>query len=140
MDKFWQEMRENSVVQAIAVIVVIVGIVALLIAGVGFFGSIFLVLLVGVSMFFGSMRVLAGSALLAVILKTNGAVIHAFVSIWATDPRVAQFFTLIDQTGYIRLIITLFFFFYLVAFGSRSVNIFRSETNVTCEHKEKAKG
>jgi len=128
---------QNQVVKAIAGVVVVAIIIALITAGVGAIGTVLLFLLVCMVAYFGAIRHLAGSAVLAILLKTMSDSIQSMLSIFVSAPWVENFFHLVRDTGLTQLIFTLFFFFYLVSFGTGSVKLFNINTNVTNETKQR---
>lgn len=125
----------NRIAQVIIGALAVVTIIVLVIMGASLIGSILLVLLVGLVVYFGSIRELAGSALLAVLLKMMSETIQSFVAILTTGPWVESLFTLVNSTGYFTLIMVFFFFFYLLSFGTGSIRLIRFSNSVTNEQK-----
>ena len=131
-----ESLASSQIVQAVAGFVSLVVIVLLIFAGAGAIGSILLVALIGIAIYFGSVRELAGGALIAVLLKTMGGTIKSFMVIMISAPWTEQFFRLVDETGYLNLILTFFFFFYFLSFATGSIKLFRISTSVTNEQKQ----
>ena len=131
-----ESLTSNSIVQTVAGFIGLFVIVLLIFAGAGAIGSILLVMLIGIAIYFGSIRELAGSALIAVLLKTMGGTIKSFLVIMISAPWTEQFFSLVEETGYLKLILTFFFFFYSLSFATGSIKLFRISTSVTNEQKQ----
>ena len=134
-----ESLASNYIVQTAAGFISLIVMAMLIFAGAGAIGSILLVVLIGIAIYFGSIRELAGSALIAVLLKTMGGTIKSFLTIIISAPWTDRFFSLVEETGYLDLILTFFFFFYLLSFATGSIKLFRFSTSVTNEQKQTEK-
>jgi hypothetical protein len=128
-------LKSNKYVQGVGAAIVMIAAIALVIAGGGVIAGLLLVILIGISIYFGSIRILSGSALLAVLLKTISATVKVFAAIWFAGPKLDSFFSLIATTGYIHLILFFFFVFYLLAFATSSIRLFSFENKTNIENK-----
>lgn len=131
----FEELKNNRYVQGISTAIAVIAVIVLGIVSGGIIAGLLLVILIGISIYFGSIRVLTGSALLAVLLKIIAPTIKAFAGIWFAGPKLDSFFGLIGTTGYIHLILFFFFVFYLLSFGTRSVRLFSFENTTNIENK-----
>jgi len=132
-------LAENRIVKAIAfviaAVVVVAAVIALAVAGIGIGAILLLVILIAISIYFGSIRILSGSALLAALFQVVGGNAQEFVSVWFSGPEVTRSFEIIGGIGFMHLTLLLFFVFYLLSFGTRSISLFRFENNVKVENK-----
>ena len=128
-----ENIRKNKYFEKLWIMLGLTAIVSLLIAGSGVVAALLLVAMVGVSIYFGSIRVLAGSAVLAVLLKTIGSTLKTFIGIWYTGPKLTAFFDFVNASYYTNLILCFFFFFYLISFGTSCIKLFSfaNTTNIT---------
>lgn len=138
---------ETAVGKTILVLLIIAVLAVLLIGGIGIFGAILMVVLLGIAIYFGSIRILAGSALLATLLKLFPTTIKGFAALWIAQKSLDQLFAVVNGAGYVELIFTVFFFFYLLSFGTSCIRprLFGFSTNVenkikTSENEETKQG
>ncbi len=71
------------------------------------------------------------------LLKSMGGTIKALAGVWYAGPKLDQFFNLVGATGYVDLILTFFFVFYLVSFGTGCIRLFSFENTTKIENSEK---
>jgi hypothetical protein len=127
---------ESKLIQSIGFILVIAIVVALAFAGIGILGALLFLFLVAVSIYFGSIRDLSGSALLATMAKMFSANIKTLASVWFAGPTLDKLFGVVDSFGYFELIITAFFFFFLISFGTGCIRPKLFTITTTVENKK----
>ncbi len=130
----------RNTIKLVLVALIVAGIVALVVAGAGVLGAIGLAFLVLLTIYFGSIRELAGSALLVTLLKTMGGPIKQLLTVWTTAPWVDRLFGTVGGMDYVPLLFATFFFFYFVSFATGSIKLFNianSVDNSTKAVKEK---
>ena len=123
---------ETAIGKTVLVLLIIAVLGVLIVGGIGIFGAVLMVVLLCIAIYFGSIRVLAGSALLATLLKLFPATIKGLAALWMAQKSLDQLFAVINGAGYIELIFSVFFFFYLLSFGTSCVRprLFSFSTNV----------
>jgi len=136
MFDFIEDWIRNPVLKVIVGVIAIAVIIALVIAGAGLLSSILLVFLMALGIYFGSIRELIGSAVLAGLLNVIGPNIKQFVNIWFVSPQVDKFFELTQETSLFVLMLVLFFFFYLLSFTTGCIRLLKFSNSTTVESKK----
>ena len=119
-------------------VVAIIAVIAGLIAGIGIIGALVMGILVGIVIFFGSVKELASSIVIGSLLKFFFADIKAFTMVWWTGPKAEQFFTLVQKFGYMKIIIMIFFFAYTLSFFTSRIQIFTLRLGGTIKSENEA--
>ena len=135
MQNFFQSLKDNKVVQIIASVLVVVLLVVLIVAGFGFFITLFTIIILGIAIYFGALRELAGSIIVVFLTKTLMAEIKEVLNIWMDYPKLDQFFAFVESTGYIKLILVFFLFIFVIGFVTGSIKLF----NITAKNEVKLK-
>lgn len=128
---YWvEDLMDNSVVKwiGIGLVVLVLALVAAVIFG---FGSTLLFLfLVGLVMYFGSIRILAGSVIVGALLKTMSPVLAPFVFIWFPGPGTLEFFALVQKTAAVNLIACIFLVVFTLRLVTSSIKLVELSTKV----------
>jgi sugar phosphate permease len=128
--------RTSRAWQSIGFVLFIVLLIVAAIAGGSFLMTLLLVALIVIGIAFGSLRVLVGSLVIAIILKNYTGLIKSFVDVFL--PRTLdQFFVLVERTSGFDFAVTVFFFFYLLSFATSCVRPSFFTINNRTENKTK---
>lgn len=139
MTNLMSELADNVLVKIIAVVIVVIIIAVGAIASFGFLAAVILAFLVGITAFFGSIRHLAGGALIAALLGMVGGSIEELLLVWfGGNDKVEQSFAIVDRLGFFELTIVLFAISFTISFFTGSVKIlsFVNTVNVQSQKED----
>ncbi|MCF7900577.1 hypothetical protein K9K77_03640 [Candidatus Babeliales bacterium] len=123
MNSLFQILQESRLAKIIASIITIVLLVILIIAGFGILSAFVTIFLIGVIIYFGSLKELAGSVLVVVLLKMFLDDIHALIGIWTNNSKVNDLFVYIGNYSHVKLILMLFLGVFTISFITGSIKI-----------------
>lgn len=128
---YWMEdLMDNPIFKWVTI--AMVGLVVAVVAAVvlGFSSTLLFLLLVGLVIYFGSIRILAGSVIVGVLLKVVSPVLVPFVLVGFPGPGTLEFFALVQKTGYFNLVSCIFLVVFTIRFVTGSVKLVELKTTV----------
>jgi hypothetical protein len=136
LSSFIRSVQSNPIVGGISVAITVAMIVVLLIAGSGFLSSLLYALLVGIIIYFGSIKLLAGSLVLAILLKNLFYPIQKLVYIFIPGPKAQQLMSLVQETKFWNLVFLIFFVTFTLQLFTGSIRIFQFNNSTKIEKKK----
>ncbi|MFZ2310054.1 MAG: hypothetical protein WAW11_00730 [Patescibacteria group bacterium] len=140
MNNFFKSLIKDEMAQLIGGIVAFIGLVILIIIGLGFFSALLTVVILGLVIYFGSIKEMAGSIIVVFLAKLLMTEIKSLTGIWISAPKIDQLYSFIESTGYIKLTLLLFLVVFIIRFLTGSIKLFNISVN--CQNgtkKEKKK-
>lgn len=120
-----KSLSDNKIVRGISIALVIIGLIVLVITGFGFLSTLFLFLLIALVIFFGSIRELAGSTVVAGLFKILFTELKSLLSIFFIENhKVLVLVDFFNQYSWFKLTLIIFFFIFLISFLTGSIKLF----------------
>ena len=133
MDRLRAFLQLNSLASAIIAGVLLLAIVISGIMALGLGGGLLLTFLVGIVIFFGSIRTLAGSVVVASLLKMFTAPITALLGLFVPAGKLAVLTGTLTQLHWLDSVMVVFFFAFTLTFltGCVKFNFISVKSEVT---------
>jgi hypothetical protein len=122
----------------VMIVAVAIGMILLALVGFSIYVVILIAFVVAIIVVYGSPRMLAGSFVVAVLLKALSEPLKQLTNIWFAGSAHDQFYIFVNSTGYIAMILLVFFLAYVLGLiiettksVLRSIRLVRSNTIIT---------
>lgn len=125
----WSSIKNSKTTRWVSGAIAVVLVALLIIAGIGLLPILLLMLLIGIVIYFGSIKELAESIVLGALLKMYIAEIKTILGFWTTSEGVEKTLNYIANTGAVNVIIVLFIFIFGVSALSGSIKLFNIRVN-----------
>ncbi|MDA2921902.1 hypothetical protein MYX07_01405 [Patescibacteria group bacterium AH-259-L07] len=135
MKNLLREIRYSRTAQIIGAIVLVVLIIVLAPFAMGIVATLGLLVLIAIVIYFGSLRELAGSVVVVLLMKMLREEITELLSIWFVNPKITQTIDFLVSTGYIKSILVVFFIVFSISLLTGSVKLLRFNNSVTTQAK-----
>ncbi len=137
MENIFERFIKSRVGQAVSFTAFVLLVIVLLVAGASVAAVLLLVAIVLLCIYLGSIEVLVGSIVLAVLLKHYTEQLKSFAEIFVGGQKLDQFTGLVQRTETTDLIIIAFFFYHLLAFTTSCVQFRLVALNSTTTTEDK---
>lgn len=129
MNNFFRSLIKDETAQFIGGVIAFIGLVILIIVGLGFFSALLTIVIIGLVIYFGSIKEMAGSIIVIFLTKLLMTEIKSLVGIWISSPKLDQLYSFITSTGYIKLTLLLFLTIFIIRFLTGSIRLFSINVN-----------
>lgn len=124
------DLMDNPIVKWIVIVILVIAVVITAVIALGLGSALLFFFLVGLVIYFGSIRILAGSVIVGALLKSTSSTLAPFALIVFPGSGTVEFFALVQRTGYFNLISCIFLIVFTIRFVTGSIKLIESKTTV----------